>query len=61
MGNDLDMIEVAAVDYFVKTGAPAKRKNNGSITEWWLNNICIGKMNYNTKKGSTFWLNKKYV
>ena len=61
VGNDIDMVEVSAIDYFIKTGAPAKRITKRSVTEWWNTNVCIGKMNYNAKKGTTFWLNKKYV
>ena len=61
VGNDIDMVAVSAIDYFIKTGAPAKRITKGSVTEWWNNNVCIGKMNYNAKKGTTFWLNKKYA
>ena len=34
VGNDIDMVEVSAIDYFIKTGAPAKRITKGSVTEW---------------------------
>lgn len=61
MGNDLNMVEVSAVEYFLKTGAPATRTNRGTVTEWWKNGMCIGKMNYNKKGQSTFWLHKSIV